>query len=156
MVQVMNFLYTHSPVTHQQEVCWKGTVQNTGYYACKRCKIKRTSIKSRIVYDRIEESTLRSNDTFMSMAYAEKDEMGMSHQLAPSPIKILNINMINGFNLDYMHMVCLGVVRRMLYYFKGHFKSMVDYHSQVWIESRLICFHLKKNYQVNLSGSPGL
>ena len=93
--------------------------------------MKGISIKGRIVYDRIEESTLRSNDTFMSMAYAEKDEMGMSHQLAPSPIKILNINMINGFNLDYMHMVCLGVVRRMLYYFKGHFKSMVDYQSQV-------------------------
>ena len=109
----------------------KGIVQNTGYYACKRCKIKGTSIKSRIVYDTTEESTLRSNDTFMSMAYAEKDEIGMSHQLAPSPIRILNINMINGFNLDYMHMVCLGVVRRMLYYFKGHFKSMVNYHSQV-------------------------
>ena len=31
--------------------------------------------------------------------------------------------MINGFNLNYMHMVYLGVVRRMLYDFKGHVKS---------------------------------
>ena len=70
---------------------------------------------SEVVCDRIEESTLRSNDTFMSMGYVEKDEIGKSHQLAASPIRRLNINMINGCNLDYMHMVCLGVGRRMLY-----------------------------------------
>ena len=88
--------------------------------------MKGISIKGRIVYDRIEESTLRSNDTFMSMEYAEKDEIGKSHQLAPSPLRRLNINMINDFNLDYMLMVCLGVVRRMLYYFKGHFKIVFN------------------------------
>ena len=88
--------------------------------------MKGTSIKGRIVYDRIEESTLRSNHTFMSMGYAEKDQIGRSHQLAPSPIRRLNINMRNGFNLDYMHMVCLGIVRRMLHYFKGHFKSVFN------------------------------
>ena len=32
----------------------KGIVQHTGYYACERCKMKGTSIKGRIVYDRIE------------------------------------------------------------------------------------------------------
>ena len=62
----------------------------------------------------------------MSMGFAEKDEIGKSLQLAPSPIRRLNINMINGFNLDYMHIVCLGVVRRMLYYFKGHFESVFN------------------------------
>ena len=88
--------------------------------------MKGTSIKGLIVYDRIEESTLRSNDTFMSMGYAEKDEIGKSHQLAPSRIRSLNNDMINGFNLDYMHMVYLGVVRQMLYYFKGHVKSVFN------------------------------
>ena len=42
----------------------KGIVQHTGYYACERCTTKETSIKCRKVYDRIEESTLGSNDTF--------------------------------------------------------------------------------------------
>ena len=34
--------------------------------------------------------------------------------------------MINGFNIDYMYIVCLSVVRRMLYYFKGHFKNVLN------------------------------
>ena len=42
----------------------KGIVQHTGYYVCERCTTKETSIKCRKVYDRIEESTLGSNDTF--------------------------------------------------------------------------------------------
>ena len=104
----------------------KGIVQHTGYYACERCTMKRTSIEVCIVYDRIEERTLRSNDTFMSVGYVEKDEIGKSHQLAPSAVRRLNIDMIYGFNLDYIHMVCLGDVRWMLYYFKRHFKSMFD------------------------------
>ena len=86
----------------------KGIVQHTGYYACERCKMKGTSIIGHIVYDRTEKSTLRSNDTFMPMGYAEKDEIGKSHQLALSPIKRLNINMINDFSLDNIYMVCLG------------------------------------------------
>ena len=119
-------------------------MQHTGYYECERCKMKGINIKGRIVYDRTEESTLTSNDTLMSMGYAEKDEIGKSLQLAPSPIRRSNINMINGFNLDYMHMVCLGVVRRMLYYFKGHFRSVfngrLSQSSLNEITSRLLSF----------------
>ena len=80
----------------------KGIVQHTGYYACERCTMKRTSIEVCIVYDRIEERTLRSNDTFMSVGYVEKDEIGKSHQLAPSAVRRLNIDMIYGFRL-YTH-----------------------------------------------------
>ena len=60
------------------------------------------------------------------MGYAEKDETEKRHQLAPSPIRTLNINLINVFNLDYMQMVCFGVVRQMLYSFKRHFKSVFN------------------------------
>ena len=54
----------------------KGIVQHTGYYASERCTMKGTSIRGRIVYDRIEEITLRLIDTFMLMGLTEKDETG--------------------------------------------------------------------------------
>ena len=50
----------------------KETVQRTGYYARERCTMKGASIRGRIVYDRTEKSTLRSNDTFMSLGYADR------------------------------------------------------------------------------------
>ena len=104
----------------------KGIVQGAGCYACERCTKKGTSIAGRIVHHRTEKSILRSNNTFMSKDYIEKDKIGKSHQVAPSPIRRLNINMINAFILDYMHMVCLGVVKGMLHYFKGHFKNVLN------------------------------
>ena len=72
----------------------KEIVQHPGDYACARYTKKGTSIRGCIVYDRTEEITLRSNDTFASMGYAEKDKIGKSHQLPTSPIRRLNINMI--------------------------------------------------------------
>ena len=72
----------------------KEIVQHPGDYACARYTKKGTSIRGRIVYDRTEEITLRSNDTFASMGYAEKDKIGKGHQPPTSPIRILKINMI--------------------------------------------------------------
>ena len=122
----------------------KGIVQGAGCYACERCTKKGTSITGRIIHHRTEKSILRSNDTFMSKDYIEKDKIGKSHQVAPSPIRRLNINMINAFILDYMHMVCLGVVKGMLHYFKGHFKNVLNVRlsqsSLNEITSRLLSF----------------
>ena len=55
---------------------------------------RKEQVSGCIVYDRTEEITLRSNDTFASMGYAEKDKIGKGHQLPTSPIRRLNINMI--------------------------------------------------------------
>ena len=35
-----------------------------------------------------------------------------------------DIDMIKDFALAFMHLVCLGVTSRLLYYFKGTFKSI--------------------------------
>ena len=39
------------------------------------------------------------------------------HQLKKSPL-IGIVPCIKGFSLDYMHLVCLGVVRRLVYFWK--------------------------------------
>ena len=52
------------------------------------------------------------------------DQAGRCHQLADSPTAMLAVNLIKDFSLDYMHLVCWRVVRRMLHYFKGCFKGI--------------------------------
>ena len=37
------------------------------------------------------------------------------HHRGPSPFRELNIGMVSQFPLDYMHLVCLGVMRRLLW-----------------------------------------
>lgn len=41
------------------------------------------------------------------------------HHVGTSPLISLNINMVNDFPIDYMHNVCLGVMRKLLNYWVG-------------------------------------
>ncbi len=43
------------------------------------------------------------------------DEMtGAAHHLGHSPLRSMNLGMVTQFPLDYMHLVCLGVMKRVL------------------------------------------
>ena len=52
-------------------------------------------------------ASLRTDESFRLMLDAD-------HHMALSPLSELNIGLVSQFPLDYMHMVCLGVVRRLL------------------------------------------
>ncbi len=41
-----------------------------------------------------------------------------NHQNGISPLLDYGINCVKGFSLDYMHLVCLGVVKRILWFFQ--------------------------------------
>lgn len=56
--------------------------------------------------------TLRTEEQFKKFQYKD-------HQREPSPLIRYGINCIQTFPLDYMHLVCLGVMRRMLFFWKG-------------------------------------
>eukprot|EP00111_Clytia_hemisphaerica_P008253 TCONS_00024074-protein len=109
----------------------RGTIQHTGYWACERCTIRGDSIKNRIVYDRwdpdvdapIEE---RTNEVFRQDGYSIPDDDGKRHQLDVSEFVDLPIDMIKNFPVDPMHLVYLGVTRRLLYYLKGSFRKIKD------------------------------
>lgn len=83
---------------------------HTGYYACERCVIKGTWKNNRIVLSE-PDSALRTNEDFARKAYAD-------HQKDISPLQTAGFNCVNGFSLDYMHLVCLGVVKRLLTFLK--------------------------------------
>ena len=65
-------------------------------------------------------STLRDNSSFRRQA-------SKPHHQGKSPFtKILSLDMINGFPLDYMHLVCLGVMKKLLLLWRGEKNTAVS------------------------------
>lgn len=84
---------------------------HTAYSACERCTV-RGSWDGRIVYNSREIFPLRKAQQFHNMEYED-------HQIEKSPLTDIGILCIEQFALDYMHCVCLGVVRRILSFIKN-------------------------------------
>ena len=89
----------------------KVIVGHTGYFSCEHCEIKGTW-EGRVVFNSVDVSTLRTDEAFTNYSYEK-------HQKGRTPLIDHGISCINGFTLDYMHLVCLGVMRRILHFLKN-------------------------------------
>nr|XP_047132691.1 uncharacterized protein LOC124811349 [Hydra vulgaris] len=93
--------------------CFLKCIQgHTGYYSCERCQIQGLYEDHRVVFIDDNLSTPRSTEEFNTFLYTK-------HQKSLSPLAQLQISCVSDFILDYMHMVCLGVVRRILTFLKS-------------------------------------
>lgn len=93
--------------------CIKG---HTGFYGCERCIVKGELINHRMVY--LSNTDLkRTHDSFISQS-------NKGHHTGVTPFTQINgFDLVQGFFLDYMHMSCLGVMRRLLsLWLKGNSK----------------------------------
>lgn len=81
-----------------------------GYHACDKC-IENGKFHGRVIYPGLN-AKLRTDASFL----LKEDE---DHHIGNSPLLKLNIGMVSLFPIDYMHNVCLGVVRKMLYIWIG-------------------------------------
>ena len=84
---------------------------HNGYFSCERCKIKGIRQHNRVLFplpNTLPE--LRNDAHFNSFKYENKHQK----ELSPLVLQGLNISCINDFVLDSMHMVFLGVVKKML------------------------------------------
>lgn len=88
----------------------KCVVSHSGYNSCERCTIK-GSWNGRVVFTSHEKHPGRVEETFNNLGYKE-------HQKHQTPLLDAGINCITAFTLDYMHLVCLGVVKRILHFLK--------------------------------------
>ena len=88
-------------------------------HSCERCTIKGSHFCNRVTFPGLTK-TLRTNEKFRQSSYLSHDHC---HQKELSPLVAVQMDLVNDFILDYMHLVCLGVVRRLLYFWKGQIKG---------------------------------
>ena len=90
----------------------KGTVNHTGYYSCERCVIKGTYVKHRVVFNDQTTYPKRTFQEFKTYSYEK-------HQKHVTPLVDEDLDCINLFVLDYMHLVCLGTMKRMIKFLRS-------------------------------------
>lgn len=96
--------------------CVKG---HSGYNACECCVQTGVYVSGRMTYPDLT-AELRTDSQFEEMI----DE---DHHTGVSPLKHLGVGLVTSFVLDYMHLVCLGVVRKLIYlWIKGPLKCRVS------------------------------
>lgn len=92
--------------------CIKG---HTGFYGCDKCIQKGARI-NRVQTFPETNACLRTNMSF-------RTEENPGHHKDKTPLLDLDIDIISAFPHDYMHLVCLGVMRRLLNSWVGKTKS---------------------------------
>ncbi|CAG9812907.1 unnamed protein product [Phaedon cochleariae] len=88
------------------------TKSHNGYHGCPKCIQEGEYISNRMTFPETH-SQLRSDDSFRNKIHED-------HHTGTSILESLNIGMVTQVPIDYMHLVCLGVVKRLLaFWHKG-------------------------------------
>ena len=77
-----------------------------GYFACDRCYVKGVYKHKAMSYGDLK-AELRNDETFRNKDQPE-------HHVGSSPFESLTIDMVHCFAIDYMHLINLGIVRKLL------------------------------------------
>ncbi|XP_031338854.1 uncharacterized protein LOC116172972 [Photinus pyralis] len=85
----------------------KGIKSHSGYSSCERCIETGDYLNGRVIFKKVH-STKRTDHTFT----LQSDE---SHHLYDSPlVQVPGLGLVSHFAIDYMHNVCLGIMRKLL------------------------------------------
>ena len=96
-------------------------MQHSGYTACEHFDDYGVSVQGHIVYGASNPNLIstRTDNGLQAGQYAERN----CHTLTPLYEKI-SLDLIRQFPLGCMHLVCLGVMRWILYFFKGSYSHI--------------------------------
>ncbi|XP_029159520.1 uncharacterized protein LOC114931568 [Nylanderia fulva] len=81
------------------------TKYHTGYFGCGKCT-QEDEWNGTVIFPEID-SPLRTDESFITMKQEE-------HHNGESILTQLKIGMVSNVTIDYMHLVCLGVMKRLL------------------------------------------
>ena len=110
--------------------CIKG---HAGYNACERCIQVGVYLDGRMTFPELD-ARERTDAEFLDQSALSED-----HRTGVSPFVHLGIGCVGSFPLDYMHLVCLGVVRRMIMlWLKGPLKCRISASQTAMISEKLI------------------
>jgi len=91
---------------------------HSGFFSCTRCEVEGGYLSNRICFPYNSSLNRPQNRTHQNYLLQSKEE----HHVGDVSIitTLPNFNVVTSFSLDYMHLVCLGVVRKlMLLWIKG-------------------------------------
>jgi hypothetical protein len=89
----------------------KGIKCHSGYASCEKCTVYGEYYAGKVIFPSTD-APLRTDDSFKCMV----DE---DHHVMSCPLDPLDAGFVSKFGLDYLHLICLGVMRRFLLYWKG-------------------------------------
>ena len=89
----------------------EGTKSHAGYSSCEKCTVV-GEYCGKVVFPISTSARLRTDEDFNKRT----DE---DHHVMECPLDPLPIGFVSMFGLDFMHLVCLGVTKRFLMYWKG-------------------------------------
>lgn len=79
---------------------------HNAYFGCSSCTQEGEYIQRRMTFPEID-APLRTNDTFRNKVHEE-------YHKGDSPLEFLPIDIVNDVCLDYMHLVCIGITKRLI------------------------------------------
>lgn len=92
---------------------------HTGFFSCTRCNIEGMYFENRGVYFPNTNFVKRTHEGFLNRV----DEDYQIFDKISILTEIPRIDMVDSFPVDYMHSVCLGVVKKIISLWMGHLKK---------------------------------
>ncbi|CAN7978556.1 unnamed protein product [Ixodes persulcatus] len=95
-----------------------GIKSHTGYSCCGKCKVRGEYIKGRVSLRGVLHEP-RTNDDF-------RRKNDSTHNISDTPLVKLPLDMVVQFPFEYMHLVCLGVTRKLIIlWIRGHLECRI-------------------------------
>jgi len=88
-------------------LCIKG---HSGYFSCTKCQTEGEYVRNRICFPQVD-APLRTDNDFIEKI----DDNYHKPNITCNLLKVPHFKPVTNVPLDYMHLICLGIVRKLIY-----------------------------------------